>query len=243
MVDKLFGAVNVLNQWWALNRIEFKSCLSSRIEPVVENPLWLNTEQCHLDIVETEFESICCLLKQRCRLQTDRMNDRPTEYYNPLRMRWGLTRWHVISPIAVSLTAASSTVKAASLVNWSSLNSRHTDTVPASSSTEYSAEEKLTLNSKGTNSKNYKPSMVGSGIGQGGQGGATAPPLLKVGGAVPPAFWTCLHLKWKKRFLTSVCQPQILSSSIKIFASDCTRSLSEHENTQKISWGHAPRPP
>ena len=35
-----------------------------------------------------------------------------------------------------------------------------------------------------------------SGVGEGGAGGATAPPLLKVGGGTaPPTFWTCLHLK------------------------------------------------
>ena len=59
----------------ALNRIEFKSWLCSRIKPFLEKAFNLNTGEYHLDIDETEFEAICSILEQRSWLQTDRMTD------------------------------------------------------------------------------------------------------------------------------------------------------------------------
>ena len=55
--------------------LDGKVSFYSRMKLLVDNLLRLNTEECRLVIVETEFEAICCLLKQRCRLQTDRMNE------------------------------------------------------------------------------------------------------------------------------------------------------------------------
>ena len=55
--------------------LDGKVSFYSRMKPLVDNLLRLNTEEGRLVIVETEFEAICCLLKQRCRLQTDRMNE------------------------------------------------------------------------------------------------------------------------------------------------------------------------
>ena len=55
--------------------LDGKVSFYSRMKPLVDNLLRLNTEEGRLVIVETEFEAICCLLKQRCRLQTDRQNE------------------------------------------------------------------------------------------------------------------------------------------------------------------------
>ena len=55
--------------------LDGKVSFYSRMKPLVDNLLRLNTEECRLVIVETEFEAIGCLLKQRCRLQTDRQNE------------------------------------------------------------------------------------------------------------------------------------------------------------------------
>ena len=49
----------------------------------------LNTGENCVDIGETELEAICGCLELRIWLRTDRQNDRPTEYYNPLRQKDG----------------------------------------------------------------------------------------------------------------------------------------------------------
>ena len=50
------------------------------MKPLVDNLLRLNTEEGRLVIVETEFEAICCLLKQRCRLQSSRQRPKTIDY-------------------------------------------------------------------------------------------------------------------------------------------------------------------
>ena len=55
------------------------------MKALVDNLLRLNTEEGRLVIIETELEAFGCLLEQT-EWQTD-----PTDCYNPLRMRWGLT--------------------------------------------------------------------------------------------------------------------------------------------------------
>ena len=66
---------------------------------------------------------------------------------------------------------------------------------------------------------------------RGGGGNCPPPP--------PLTFRTCLHLK---SFLYLVCQPQMLSSPIKIFASDC-KAVSKHESGKKKFWGECPQTP
>ena len=84
------------------------------------------------------------------------------------------------------------------------------------------------------------------GLGGGGGGqGVQLPP--------PPLFGHVCTLNERKGFFIRVCQPQMLSSSIKIYASDYTRScLRARKHRKKIlggggggggGGGHAPRPP
>ena len=84
----------------------------------------------------------------------------------------------------------------------------------------------------------YWQRCMSSGV---GQGGATAPPLMKVGGQCPPTFWTCLHLKWKKRFSISATNVEQLNQNF------CLMQISpeavEHENTKKKFWGVCPQTP
>ena len=68
----MFGYMYIARHYLELDG---KVSFYSRMKPLVDNLLRLNTEEGRLVIVETEFEAICCLLKQRCRLQTDRMNE------------------------------------------------------------------------------------------------------------------------------------------------------------------------
>ena len=46
--------------------LDSKVSFYSRIKPLVDNPLRLNTEEGRLVIVETELEAFGCLLAQRC---------------------------------------------------------------------------------------------------------------------------------------------------------------------------------
>ena len=67
--------------------LDSKVSFCSRLKALVDNLLRLNTEKGCLVIVETELETFCHLLEQRCPTLTDRQNDKPTECYNPLCVR------------------------------------------------------------------------------------------------------------------------------------------------------------
>ena len=79
-----------------------------------------------------------------------------------------------------------------------------------------------------------------SGVGQGGgAGGATAPPTFESGGgSAPPHFLDMKEIV--SYFSMSATNGEQLNQN---FCLRLHQKLSEHENTKKISGGHAPRPP
>ena len=73
----------------------------------------------------------------------------------------------------------------------------------------------------------------------GGAGGATAPPTFESGGgSAPPHFLDMKEIV--SYFSMSATNGEQLNQN---FCLRLHQKLSEHENTKKISGGHAPRPP